>query len=213
MLFDQIYDAANAKQNLWMKMAKKEEESDENYELSHLKLNQSQSGCCPICSLSYIDDNLKPMTLSPCGHSICEKCSTQYSRCPICGQIINQKAVNYSLLQLSQTISDNGNDRIDFKAEFEKTSLKINDLLNKLDKNAANRKSLNEQLNVNNVVLDHLQNEIHKLQLKKNVLEEKISENQKRKDKAENEYNNLNDIIESLTYNDKIKRLEAVIKE
>jgi hypothetical protein len=61
---------------------------------------------CPICYEVMGRPDRRPMTLFPCGHSVCEQCLGEYIRqtgrnkCCLCNTAFQSQAVNSALLQL-----------------------------------------------------------------------------------------------------------------
>ena len=59
---------------------------------------------CPVCSQPY-SDNLPPLLLSACGHSVCNRCIEFLPQCTICRHPTHKDIVkcpvNYSLLEIS----------------------------------------------------------------------------------------------------------------
>ena len=64
-------------------------------------MNQIPEEECPICWRSF-SNNVSPMTLI-CGHSLCEDCSEDLKKCPLCRRKLQSgyaRATNYSLVSL-----------------------------------------------------------------------------------------------------------------
>ena len=75
-------------------------------------MNQIPEEECPICWRSF-SSLLTPMTLV-CGHSLCEECSEDLKKCPLCRRKITAQArsTNYSMVSLLEKL-----DRVE-KKEF-----------------------------------------------------------------------------------------------
>ncbi len=78
---------------------------------------------CIICLEKYSQTN-KPIVIN-CGHTFCNSCinkitTSYYITCPSCRKISNDKAVNYSLLELSDnnSINDSFSSKIKIVADF-----------------------------------------------------------------------------------------------
>lgn len=60
---------------------------------------------CKICYEKYDKENHKPITLMPCGHSICTKCLVELKKqfiviCPACRNTVTCEKPNYDLIDL-----------------------------------------------------------------------------------------------------------------
>ena len=57
---------------------------------------------CKLCFEPYDTDSRKPMNLHPCNHTYCKQCLDQLNRneCPNCRTEINDKRVNYALVEV-----------------------------------------------------------------------------------------------------------------
>lgn len=57
---------------------------------------------CQVCFENYNDKENRPYTITPCGHSFCTKCldSLTDKSCPKCRREINDKIINYAILDL-----------------------------------------------------------------------------------------------------------------
>jgi hypothetical protein len=67
-------------------------------------MNQIPEEECPICWRSF-SNTVSPMTLV-CGHSLCEDCSEDLKKCPLCRRKITatSRATNYSLVSLIEKL-------------------------------------------------------------------------------------------------------------
>ena len=67
-------------------------------------MNQIPEEECPICWRSF-SSLLTPMTLV-CGHSLCEECSEDLKKCPLCRRKITaqNRSTNYSMVSLLEKL-------------------------------------------------------------------------------------------------------------
>ena len=217
LAIDNIIEACRIKQEMWRKSAEAEQKKnksqnslfEEKNEFSVVKGTQ-----CPVCLTSMTTDGKKPITISPCGHTVCSSCLKEKDKyCPVCRNLISQRAVNYSLLQIAETFNDNGNFTPDYKKELESVQDQISELLVKLEDNKQTRKDMQEQERVAKAVIEHLENEMHKLGIKEKILKEKLDEAQKETNKAEDEFNGLKEVIENLKITSKKQELEELLQK
>ena len=70
--------------------------------LNHERIDDCME--CQICAEMFNQDRRKPVTLLPCGHSLCQSCLIHWNRyrCPFCRQIFNEKIDNQIIFQLSK---------------------------------------------------------------------------------------------------------------
>ena len=72
-------------------------------------MNRVQGEDCPVCWRTYSQE-LLPVALI-CGHSLCQQCSTDLNKCPLCRKRLMAGAArptNYSLLSLLNRINESG---------------------------------------------------------------------------------------------------------
>lgn len=57
---------------------------------------------CLICLNNHNNDETKPLSLVPCGHSFCKTCVSKLSEklCPLCKCYFNQTIVNWSIISV-----------------------------------------------------------------------------------------------------------------
>lgn len=70
-------------------------------------MNRVEGEDCPVCWRTYSQD-LVPVALA-CGHSLCNQCSAELNRCPLCRKRLLAGAVrptNYSLLSLLNRLNE-----------------------------------------------------------------------------------------------------------
>jgi hypothetical protein len=95
---DEVVASLKRKHDLWSLQRKQADEDVGDANLLPDEYN------CPIC-YEVMDDHLRrPMTLFPCGHSICESCLDSYIRqsggwkCCLCNTPFQSKAINVGLV-------------------------------------------------------------------------------------------------------------------
>ena len=144
-LIESIIKSNEIKQKIWETYAREEAEKEEE-DVLRKSINHSSSISrfnCPACGNSMVSDNRKPIALSPCGHSVCSICLTQDTKyCPVCKKLISQKATNFSLLQIGETMNEKHSDIPDYKRQFEEVESRMQDLFDALEKNEKSRKAL-----------------------------------------------------------------------
>ena len=70
-------------------------------------MNRVEGEDCPICYRTYSHE-LLPVTIG-CGHSLCQHCSGEVQRCPICRKRLTappNRPTNYSLLSLMNRLNE-----------------------------------------------------------------------------------------------------------
>lgn len=206
------------KQKIWMERAKMDfqDNKDEDMEIKEMaKADDSAGGiCCQKCQTKMADEEHKPMTIAPCGHTICKKCldSLKENRfCPFCRQKIIASAVNFSLKKIADEVCEDENAIPDFQKQFDDISIEIGKIFERLDANKDNQKALQEKIHVNTIVLDKLQKDFEEVKLKQKILKEKFDESQENLKKAEQEENDLKQIVDELRDQAKMESLQQFI--
>ena len=215
-LIDSIIKSNEMKKKMWEKYAREEEEHDDNQNKIRKSLNSNSSSQmnCPVCGTQMVGEGIKPIALSPCGHTVCSICAGKDVKyCPICKHLISQKATNYSLQQIGETLNEKHLDIPDYKRQYDDVETRIQELFDKLEKNEEKRKELLEQERVANAVIEHLDSEIHTLKIKENILKEQLEAAKIETQKEKENYDDLNEIVQRLRLKEETERLESVIKE
>ena len=167
---------------------------------------------CPICC-EIMDSNRKPITISPCGHTVCSICFKEKDKyCPVCKKLVSQRATNFSLLSIidSNNIID---DSPNYKEELESVQNEIEKLMNVLNQCKEQTKKLKEDERVTKAILDHLEGEMNTISLKESLMKTKVEEAHKEREKAENEYNSLNEIVTKLRIEAEKMKLQKIISD
>ena len=102
---------------------------------------QFEAWICPICS-----ENNFPNVMDPCGHSVCENCSSDLKSCPECRANIFGKIANFELASYGKTKQKEIKVK-DMEGELEEISIKrtrarknrVNRIMKDLIKNIKNK--------------------------------------------------------------------------
>ena len=99
-------------------------------------MNQLPEEECPICMRSF-SMSITPMTF-PCGHSLCEECSEDMRKCPLCRKKFTAQArsTNYSMVSLLEKI-----ERLD-KKEFKDQEVQTEKIPVRRSRSAASKPPL-----------------------------------------------------------------------
>jgi hypothetical protein len=98
---EEIIAKSKLKQSLWML-----QQRQENMGESSSPPERPEEFSCPVCYDQMCRPDHTPITLFPCGHSVCESCLKGYVRqsgrqsCCVCRHSYSSTAVNFALLQL-----------------------------------------------------------------------------------------------------------------
>ena len=61
---------------------------------------------CMVCQICYreMDSYQRPITLLPCGHTLCHKCFNHWDRCicPFCRKFVEGETINHSILSIKE---------------------------------------------------------------------------------------------------------------
>lgn len=185
-----ILEQIKIKKRIWETQAK-EEINEENINFKKI-IELPEDFNCPICYEPMSPPYKKPISLYPCGHSICEEClngyqkSTFKSKCPFCNIDFTKKAINYSLMKIIENITNEGIEKDDFKSELEEKEKELLNLTNKLNKNIEIKIKLNNDLNISKVLFEHMNKDLNEIEKNYKEIKEKL----------QNFYNKLNSIKE-----------------
>ena len=215
-LIDSIIKSNEMKMKTWEKYMQEEIEREESRDLIRKSLNSNSTSKieCAICGKPMTEDGRKPIAISPCGHTVCSFCLEKSAKyCPICNKLISQKATNFSVQQIAETLSEKHVDTPDYKKQFAQVELRMQELFDKLESNKQQRESFMEQERVAKAVIEHLDSELHTLRIKKDLLKEQLEDAQNETKKEQEVYDDLNEIVQKLRFKTKKEKLENVIKE
>ena len=107
-----IVNKNKAKQQLMLLQEKAREalqHFDEDFEFKGFEsADQPEEVVCPICCEIMDVPERQPITLFPCGHTICKSCletsrKNYYMKCGVCRSTYKSEAVNYALWNIIQT--------------------------------------------------------------------------------------------------------------
>ncbi|EAY08327.1 hypothetical protein TVAG_352490 [Trichomonas vaginalis G3] len=206
------------KQKIWLEKAMQEHNQEESTQLKQL-VKEDQTAeissvlVCKKCHQDMTDDDHKPMSLAPCGHTLCKNCleKLESKRCPFCNAKIEATAINFSLKKISENIEDE-NVIPDFKQKLDEVTEKIAAIFERLDENKKNQNETQEKIRINSIVLNKLKEDFEEIKLKRQILGDKLEEARKKVEKATQEEEDLTIIVEEKKKAAEIENLENIIK-
>lgn len=220
---EQIRKQQEKQWSLWM-LEKQQEDDGEAPPTEVVELPEEL--CCPICYEEYCRPNRKPVTLFPCGHSICESClkqfekSTTHHKCCICNSSYSKTATNFQLLQIidnAKTLGvakNNPSNSIDYSKELQIATARLQLLSDQLKGVKSRSKSLESEINTQQLVLDHLEAELQFVQEQHSAQKQKVYQlNQEQALLIDEEQQLRNIITPLLTEVEKLKLLSQAQKE
>lgn len=223
---EEIYESIKAqneiRKRLWIQQIKKEKEK--NDPLSNiLKINTKdpiddlpEDFNCPICYEPMLDKENPPITLYPCGHTICQNCLFGYAKqklneiCPFCNKPYDNRVVNHTLMQIGSKYTSNEPD-IDFEQDREEAESKLELLILRYEKCTEKIKELEGKHKVMKTVLSNLESVYNTDEKECNAVKEKLDEKKRNGEALFAERKKLREICESLKLEQKKIYLEKKI--
>lgn len=193
-----IYEQNKLKQRIWQKEMKAELAETEEKTVEPKDLPDDFN--CPICCEPMNTTEHTPITLSPCGHTICQTCVESYQktiskqRCPFCSQPYKYKAINHSIIGIADSISDE-TDEIDFKRMLNMAENKLEALLSSYDLCKSRIEQTEKALAVARAVMGEMEGDLAEAEKRHRATKEKLEAAQIESEKAVIEEQRLEEIV------------------
>jgi len=204
------------KHRLW---SRELSENPEDREIPAPQNALSEDFNCPVCYEAMIPPDRKPITLYPCGHSICEECLEGYrstshnSKCPYCNVVYTKRAVNFSLLQVAEEMSKTDvSDDVDFDGELKRAEGKLKKLSFELQTNQKLKIELEKGINVQEKLIEHVKTELNEADKAYSVAFQSVEHVRLKMKACKDEESKLNDILIPLIQEKEIIELELLNK-
>lgn len=173
---------------------------------------------CPICYEEMVSPK-KPMTLFPCGHSLCSDCLNHYTRatgaakCAVCNTPVTGSAINYALLNAIENRANqvqHPGQEIDFSRDFKFAKERLALLLHQLTENEKRSKTVKQSLDTERKVLDVLDEELNFVMQQHSAQRAKVDDLSRQNKDLDSEREKLKEIIDPLII--EVQKLELLVQ-
>jgi hypothetical protein len=198
MSVDDIIARSKAKQALWKIQEQQEARGEDDVAL------HPEGFDCPICYEQMQPPNRRPITLFPCGHSVCEQCLASYERssgqkkCSVCSGQYQKTAVNFAMLSIIENAGPPRGPQRDFAQELSLAKARLELLSGEYRRTCDAGKRLKGQLDTEMRVMNVLDDELRFVQEQHRQQREKVDQMKGDEAQAQRSQDELKGIIDPL---------------